>query len=228
MNAASVHGQRGVLTEFPRIPTNYNRAVRAHFADLTVDSDRREVTRGERVVALNPKAFDLLLALVESWPSAVSKEALYERLWPGVFVEMGNLHNLVSDIRLAVNDEKREIIRTIHRYGYAIGVAVTSETAIRAHLIIGTRELPLHEGENVIGRDLVGNADVSRRHVRILIHGSAGTIEDLGSKNGTWIEKRRLEAPFSFRSDQEVVLGRTRALIRFTSESGSTLTAAPV
>ena len=228
MTAASVHEADEVLTEFPRISTNYNRAMRAYLADLIVDSDRREVTRGDRVVALNPKAYDLLLALVESWPSAVSKEALYERLWPGVFVEMGNLHNLVSDIRLAVNDEKREIIRTVHRFGYAIGVAVTNEGTIRAHLIIGTREFPLHEGENVIGRDLVGNADVSRRHARIVIRGSRATIEDLGSKNGTWIEKRRLDAPFSFSTDQEVVLGRTRALIRFTPESGSTLTAAPL
>src|SRR5215212_10726560 len=100
MPAASVQAPHGVLPQIPRISTNYNRAVRARFDDLTVDTERRELTRENRVIALNPKAFDLLVALVENWPAALSKETLYERLWPGVFVEMGNLHNLVSDIRL--------------------------------------------------------------------------------------------------------------------------------
>ncbi|HVS30541.1 MAG TPA: FHA domain-containing protein [Thermoanaerobaculia bacterium] len=202
--------------------------MRANFADLSLDTERREVVRGDRPIALNPKAFDLLASLVASWPSAASKESLYDRLWPGVFVEMGNLHNLVSDIRLAIHDEEHTVIRTIHRFGYAIGVPVTTDSEIRAHLVIGGRELPLREGENVIGRDLVGNADVSRRHARILIAGTHATIEDLGSKNGTWIDKRRLDGPFSFTGDQEVVLGRTRALIRFASASESTMTASPL
>jgi DNA-binding winged helix-turn-helix (wHTH) protein len=225
MPAASVAGPVGVPPEIPRISTNYNRAVRARFDDLTVDTERRELTRDDRVIALNPKAFDLLVTLVENWPSALSKETLYERLWPGVFVEMGNLHNLVSDIRLAINDEEHKIIRTIHRFGYGIGVPVDVDSVVRAHLVIGGRELPLREGETILGRDLVGTPDVSRRHARIIFAAASGSIEDLGSKNGTWIDGKKLERPFSFDRDQEIVLGRTHAVIRFTSASGSTITA---
>ena len=202
--------------------------MNARFADLTFDSDRRELLRDGRAIALNPKAFELLAILIENWPSAVSKEALYEKLWPGVFVEMGNLHNLVSDIRLAIGDEDHSIVRTIHRFGYAMAAPVEREGAVRAHLVIGTRELPLHEGEQVVGRDLIGTPDVSRRHVRITLSGSSATLEDLGSKNGTWWDGKRIEEPIVATSDHELVLGRTRALLRFTAPDGATVTAPPL
>ena len=199
--------------------------MRARFGDLTFDSDRRELTRSGRPVALNPKAFELLAVLVESWPSAISKEALYERLWPGVFVEMGNLHNLISDIRLAVNDEARTIIRTIPRFGYALGADLERDTVASVHLVIGLRELPLHDGEHIIGRDLVGAPDVSRRHARVVVAGRHVTLEDLGSKNGTWIGGKRLTSPTPVDSDQEIILGRTHAVIRFNAGTGETVTA---
>ena len=225
MRAESARDPSQELAQIPRISTNYNRAVRARFGDLTFDSDRRELTRNGRAIALNPKAFELLSLLVESWPSAMSKETLYERLWPGVFVEMGNLHNLVSDIRLAVNDEDRTIIRTIHRFGYALGPDLERDTAASIHLVIGLRELPLHHGEHIIGRDLVGAPDVSRRHARLVVDGQHVTIEDLGSKNGTWIGGKRLTSPAALDSDQEVILGRTHAVIRFSAAAGETVTA---
>ena len=51
------------------------------------------------------------------------------------------------------------------------------------------------EGENVIGRDprssvWVDASGVSRRHARILVSGDAVTLEDLGSKNGTFVGAR--------------------------------------
>jgi DNA-binding winged helix-turn-helix (wHTH) protein len=199
--------------------------MQARFGDLLFDTATRELTREGRPIALTPKAFDLLEALVESWPAALSKDALYDRLWPGLFVDQGNLHNLVSDIRIAIGDEAREVIRTIHRFGYALGVPVGRDSPAAVHLVIGARELPLHEGENIIGRDLVGTRDVSRRHARIVVDGMTATVEDLGSKNGTWIDKVRIKAPVSIQKDQEIVLGRTRAILRFTSASGSTMTA---
>ena len=202
--------------------------VQSRFANMTLDSDRRELLRDDVAIALNPKAFELLSILVDSWPSAVSKEALYEKLWPGVFVEMGNLHNLVSDIRVAIDDDDHSIIRTIHRFGYAMATNVEREGVLRAHLVIGTRELPLHEGEQIVGRDVVGSPDVSRRHVRITLSGSTATLEDLGSKNGTWSDGHRIKGPLVVNADQEIVLGRTRAFLRFATPDGATVTAPPL
>src|SRR5712691_11444970 len=110
--------------------------------------------------------------VLEAHPSATSKEALYERLWPGTFVEIGNLHTLIAELRDAVGDDHRQIIRTVHRFGYALAAdLLTEETA--AYLIIGTREIPLRIGENILGRDLIGAPDVSRRHARISVRGDA-------------------------------------------------------
>jgi pSer/pThr/pTyr-binding forkhead associated (FHA) protein len=50
----------------------------------------------------------------------------------------------------------------------------------------------LHDGENVIGREedaaaWIESASVSRRHARIVVSGGTATLEDLGSKNGTFL-----------------------------------------
>ena len=191
------------------------------------DGELRQLSRQGRPIALTPKAFEVLEALVETWPSAMSKESLYERLWSDVVVEPGNLHNLISEIRAAIGDEDRAIIRTIHRFGYSLGVPIERDAPSSVYLILGTREIPLREGENIIGRDLVGTPDVSRRHARILVEGMTAVVEDLGSKNGTFTNGQRLEAPVAVANDQEIVFGRTRAVLRFAGPRNSTITAAP-
>jgi len=191
------------------------------------DGELRQLSRQGRPIALTPKAFEVLEALVETWPSAMSKESLYERLWSDVVVEPGNLHNLISEIRAAIGDEDRAIIRTIHRFGYSLGVPIERDAPSSVYLILGTREIPLREGENIIGRDLVGTPDVSRRHARILVEGMTAVVEDLGSKNGTFTNGQRLEAPVAVSNYQEIVFGRTRAILRFAGPGNSTITAAP-
>jgi len=201
--------------------------VQARFSDLTFDGELRQLSREGRPIALTPKAFEVLEALVETWPSAMSKESLYERLWSDVVVEPGNLHNLISEIRAAIGDEDRAIIRTIHRFGYSLGVPIERDAPSSVYLILGTREIPLREGENIIGRDLVGTPDVSRRHARIVVEGMTAVVEDLGSKNGTFTNGVRLDAPIAVSNYQEIVFGRTRAVLRFAGPRNSTITAAP-
>ena len=70
--------------------------MRVRFGDCTLDTESRELTRHGAKVPLTPKAFALLTSLVEHHPVAVSKSTLYATLWPGVFVEEGNLHSLIS------------------------------------------------------------------------------------------------------------------------------------
>src|SRR5690348_10057335 len=80
-------------------------AVRVDFADVAVDTKTREITRGGQPVHLSPKAFELLLILIESRPEAVAKRALHDRLWPDTFVVEKNLANLVAEIRQAIGDK---------------------------------------------------------------------------------------------------------------------------
>ena len=96
--------------------------VRIDFGDVVVDTRTREITRAGQPVPLSPKAFELLLLLIESRPQAISKRALQDRLWPDTFVVEKNLANLVAEIRRALGDtpSSPRFIRTVQRFGYAL------------------------------------------------------------------------------------------------------------
>src|SRR5215831_16629038 len=91
------------------------------FGAFTLRQDTRQLFREGREAHLSPKAFDLLQLLIVERPRALSKSFLQERLWPQTFVCEGNLPGLVSEIRHAIGDDRRQgrFIRTVHGYGYA-------------------------------------------------------------------------------------------------------------
>jgi DNA-binding winged helix-turn-helix (wHTH) protein len=95
--------------------------VRFHFGPFTLDLDSRQLTNAGEEIHLEPKAFELLSALVLERPKALSKADLQERLWPGTFVAEANLSNLVAEIRAALGDPARapKFVRTAHGFGYA-------------------------------------------------------------------------------------------------------------
>jgi DNA-binding winged helix-turn-helix (wHTH) protein len=183
--------------------------MRFTFGDCALDSDRREVFRGGELIALPPKAFQLLTILIQMRPKAVSKARIHEALWPETFVSDANLANLIAHLRSALGDDARtpRIIRTVQRFGYAFAAEVeanpsagTAENRAIFRLIWGDREIVLREGENIIGRehDAVAWVDVhsvSRHHARIVVSGDSATLEDLGSKNGTFLEKEPVSTP---------------------------------
>jgi Tol biopolymer transport system component/DNA-binding winged helix-turn-helix (wHTH) protein len=95
--------------------------VRLRFGPFTLDLESRQLTSAGREIHLEPKAFELLSALVLERPKALSKADLQERLWPGTFVAEANLSNLVAEIRAALGDPARapKFVRTAHGFGYA-------------------------------------------------------------------------------------------------------------
>ena len=101
--------------------------MRARFGPFVLDSASRQLLREEpRHLPVSPKAFDLLIVLVESRPRALTKGELHERLWPDTFVVDANLSNLVVELRGVLEDKAREprFIRTVHRHGYAFAAEV--------------------------------------------------------------------------------------------------------
>ena len=176
--------------------------MRVQFGDLTLDSDSRQLVRGGAPVHLSPKAFDVLCHLVDRRPSAVTKTELFELVWPGTFVVEANLTVLVTELRRALGDDAHapRFIRTVHKHGYAFCGDVRGHraspgnrrAALRTWLVWNDRVLPLAEGENVIGRDpscgvWLDQPGVSRRHARVVVTDEGAEIEDLGSKNGTFV-----------------------------------------
>ena len=95
---------------------------------------------------------------------------------------------------------------------------------------IGGELRPLHAGENIIGRDreaaiVVDSPDVSRHHARLLVTSDAVMLEDLGSKNGTFVAGKRLSAATAVRDGDQITVGRTLLRIERLRDVASTATA---
>ena len=186
------------------------------FGACRLDLGGRRLYRDEQEVHITPKAFDLLRVLVENRERALAKSELSERIWPDTYVTEDGLARLINEIRNAIGDEARQPrwIRTVHGYGYSFQgqVETAGSAAARFTLRWASREFPLRDGENVIGRDpgATVNIDapiISRRHARIVVTNGVASIEDLGSKNGTFVADERVSAPLPLHDGDEIRVG---------------------
>ena len=215
-------------------------AVIVRFYDFALDSDRRQLRRGDTDVHLTPKAFDLLSLLVAEAPRVVHKKELHQRLWPDSFVAEATLVGLVKELRRALDDRDTTapLIRTAHGVGYAFagtieGFMVKPGPAVNHWLVVGERRIPLAEGEYVIGRDpavaiQVDSSGVSRRHARIVVSGSSAALEDLASKNGTCLNERAIEGRVELHDGDQIQLGPAVVVFRSSASGSSTETIVPV
>ena len=212
--------------------------MKLQFADFVIDSDSRLLTRAQQPIHLSRKAFDALLLLLERRPNAVGKEELHERLWPGTFVVDANLSVTMAEVRRALGDDPQEprFIRTVHRVGYAFCTGAHDVAGVRpsgspprAWLVWNDGVLRLEEGENLVGREpscpvWLDVAGVSRRHARIRVDGERATIEDLGSKNGTWLNDERISEPMTLRDGDRLQLGPESLAFRAPGTATTTKT----
>jgi DNA-binding winged helix-turn-helix (wHTH) protein len=215
--------------------------VRVRFGDCFVDLDRRSAARGGRELHLTPKAFALLSVLIENRSRALSKSELLERVWPEVFVSDASLARAIAEIREALGDHSREggVIRTVHGYGYAFAAELDDEKGSHSTLrgpdhpqcwlIWRTRLFALSDGEHFAGRDpdvsiWLDSPKVSRRHARFLVSGSSATVEDLQSKNGTFVRGKRLTAPARIETGDDVRIGPFALTFRVASRLAPTET----
>jgi pSer/pThr/pTyr-binding forkhead associated (FHA) protein len=89
---------------------------------------------------------------------------------------------------------------------------------------------PLNTGENVIGRDpsaavIIDSTEVSRQHARIIVRPNEVLLEDLGSKNGTFVDGERISRPTPIAEDATIRLGkRTHLVLRKRGGTSSTMT----
>jgi DNA-binding winged helix-turn-helix (wHTH) protein len=208
--------------------------VKLSLGDGIFDSERRQLLRGPDEVHLSPKAFDLLTLLIAARPRALAKAELQEQLWPATFVAEANLASLVAEIRRALGDTagRPRFIRTAHRYGYAFCFETPLLTS-DGHdelpspfcwLLRNGRRLTLRAGENILGREALDgirldSPTVSRRHARITVTGDAALVDDLGSKNGTFLRGSRLTAQTRLGDGDEIRVGSV--VLRFRITSGS-------
>jgi DNA-binding winged helix-turn-helix (wHTH) protein len=212
--------------------------VQVHFGPFVLDSESRELLRDGCRVPLSPKAFDLLSILVGRRPKAISKRELQEQLWPATFVVEKNLANLVSEIRDAIGDDPSDprFIRTVPRFGYAFRDTVPRPVnaperrggvSFRIKWVAG--RVTIDEGQHVIGRDpnveiYLDAPGVSRRHALITIAAGLATIEDLSSKNGTFVGDQRVDKSRSIGDGDIITVGSVKLTVRALQMPTSTET----
>jgi DNA-binding winged helix-turn-helix (wHTH) protein len=207
--------------------------MRFTFDRFELDLERRVLLENDVPQHVSPKALVLLEKLLQNTPRALSKKELTDAVWPATFVEESNLANLVAELRSLFSDRRKEprFIRTVHGYGYAFcgDVQRHGDRARAGVALFAGSEHPLYEGVNILGRDpsaqiMIDDATVSRRHASITIQNGAVTVEDLGSKNGTFLHGDRLSERAEVHDGDTIVLGDARVVYRARTGPSTTLT----
>ncbi|MGE0882810.1 MAG: winged helix-turn-helix domain-containing protein [Blastocatellales bacterium] len=116
------------------------------FGPFRLDVAERLLLRQGKVVPLTPKAFDLLLALLQQSGRLVEKGALLKAVWPDTFVEENNLADNISRLRKALGEGEngQKFIETVPKRGYRFVAEVKSQN-------VEKNESPVEESATTIG-----------------------------------------------------------------------------
>ncbi len=185
------------------------------------------LSKGEDSVQLELKLIEVLVHLVGRAGELVSKRELIDAVWKVEVISDGTLTRAIALLRKALGDDARNprFIETIPKRGYRFiapveFLDVKHSTGLRFKLEAPDGEILLAEGENLIGRDpeatiRIDIGGVSRRHARITVDGADVILEDLGSKNGTYLRGRRVQKPTRLAHGDEIRIGRKVARFQF-------------
>jgi len=149
------------------------------FGSFELQADQRRLLMDGRPVALGPRAFDLLLALVERPGQLVTKDELLDRVWPGLVVEANNLQVQISTLRKLLGPQA---IATIPGRGYrwvlaAEDASAQSESTPPAPMAGSAAqsdvpvELPALYGR---AEDVAALCELIRQHALVTVVGPAG------------------------------------------------------
>lgn len=97
-------------------PACYNRRM-FRFRNYRLYPSERELFREGECVGIGSRAFDLLLLLVESEGSIVSKKSILDHVWPSIFVDESNIRFQMGSLRKILGND-RDLIKTVPGRGY--------------------------------------------------------------------------------------------------------------
>lgn len=218
------------------------------FGPFLYDPVSRELLRDGDEVALTPKARDLLLAFLHNPGRLLTREDLVGLAWKDVAVTDDAVRFQIAKLREALGAEGESYIHTVQRGGYRWEAKIRAEAhrpirlavpeddhqppKARYRLVLEFREVHLLEGANVVGRDpdaalWIDHVSVSRRHAQIVVAGGKAKLEDLGSKNGTFLNGAALARPAALSDGDEIRIGIETMIFRAMSALESTRTGSP-
>jgi TolB-like protein/DNA-binding winged helix-turn-helix (wHTH) protein len=99
------------------------------FCGYTLDLGTRTLSNGEHDISLRPKSFDVLAHLVGNAGALVARDELIAAVWPGVIASDESLSRCISDVRAALGDSSRQLVRTVPGRGYQFAAEVTRAPA---------------------------------------------------------------------------------------------------
>ncbi len=91
-----------------------------HFDDIVIECENFRVQKGDETRTLAPRAFDLLVYLIEHRNRVIEKPELFEQIWKDVHVTDNALTRAIKDIRRAIGDDAvaPHYIETVPKRGY--------------------------------------------------------------------------------------------------------------
>lgn len=116
------------------------------FAGFEIDSQRADLRQPDgQSVRLRPKPFTMLTFLAANAGRVVAKQELMEAVWPNVVVSEDSLFQCVREIRAAIGDERRQILKVISGRGYLFDIEVeTATTPAPVPPVAAADSLPEH------------------------------------------------------------------------------------
>ena len=204
------------------------------FGTFLYDSVSHGLMRDGAEIALTHKSRELLLLFLHNPGRLLTREEIVERIWPDMAVTDDALRFQVGELRKAFGAKGEKFIRTIRREGYRweVPVRAAADRPLRPaegegsprpeprfRLVLESREVQLLDGENVVGRDpdttlWIDHSSVSRRHARIVVGDGKATLEDLQSKNGTFLNGKRIEKRMALSDGDELRIGPESMVLR--------------
>jgi DNA-binding winged helix-turn-helix (wHTH) protein len=194
------------------------------FAEFELDVGAYELRRQDGPLKLEKLPMEVLILLVQRAGTLVQRSEIQTMLWsPDVYVEHDSaINTAVRKIRRTLGDdaERPRFVETVVGKGYRFIAPVESDADSAAQsrardrrsstqsqrmfpsysVTRGSQEFILEAGETVFGRDpaagvYVDHPSVSRRHACIAIGSRGAVLEDLKSRNGTFVNGRRIDQP---------------------------------
>src|SRR5262245_8145579 len=104
------------------------------FESFRVDPANACLWRGDQMILLRPKVFAVLAHMVAQAGQLVTKEALFEAVWPETAVTDAVLKACIREVRRALGDmaQSPRVIDAVHRRGYRFIAPVTMEPSADA------------------------------------------------------------------------------------------------
>lgn len=96
------------------------------FDRFALDLTRGCLRSGDEEIALRPKAFDMLRYLAQNPERLITKQDLYEAVWPDVTVSDDSIAQCIRELRDKLGDDNHSLIKTVSRRGYLFDTAVSA------------------------------------------------------------------------------------------------------